>query len=401
MMSTLRAISKHLGIATLILAAAYYLYTRYPTTIPHPEDMSPAVYLVATAALLFACLRLWPGSTRRQKWTYGLILLLCSIAFLDEIGWGVEVFGFTPYFSTKYNVRVYDLHSWASIFIEMGILQLQAMRWDAAVFRSFLNLNTALVLAGALFVAFALRGDRLKEKRRQAYLLKLAAWLAFALGLLAIAYLLSLPQDPANAWLFGYSLNRLGSMLFILVLSAAPLALLRWQPASAQKRVAALLEARASRSLLYTLLALLLIAGIAYQLYVAFAFLPDVIVRLERVTPLVIWAMALVWLFMLTALLWRRTFSQRLFPWLGNTLSALAKNPAFIYAVYAVLLIALAQIIDKGWIDLNNSAYLNRVDATQDWSVWIEENFETIAGLEFAAASLFFPRRLKKKRKGT
>jgi len=384
------SLRQHIGLAFLILIVSYVLFTLlHPAILPHPEDFSPWAYVVAFLFLVVACLRL---PQRRGNWRYWFVLLLCTLALLDETGYGVEIFGWPPLYLPQYHLEIHDLHNLINLAAQLASQRLDALRWNGAQFFLFLVLDAALLLLASFFlVSVRFRMARAKESAWQARILVFTSAFAAALGAIATIYLFTLPADPKNAFIFGHSLARLVSAAFILVPSLLPLALLTFKRAQFQKSGVQWRKKSRFAAELPSILFVSMLLALIYQLYVPFVFLPDQIARFERVTPLVLWLLAELIILWLAAMLWaghlRKTFIEL---WRGFV-AALAHEPVFFYAAFAVLLIAIAQLIDTGIIPLNDWIKTPNFHV-QLWGLWTEETFEMTAAYEFLAASFFFPK---------
>jgi hypothetical protein len=142
---------------------------------------------------------------------------------------------------------------------------------------------------------------------------------------------------------------------------------------------------------------LLILLGLAFQLYAPFVYLPDQQILVQRIAPLALWLCAAGALLLLTALLWagrlRQPLGRAAAGWLANVRS----EPAFFYAGFAVLLIAIAQLIDLEYIPLNS--WIQTPDFhVRLWGLWTEETFEMVAAFEFIAAAFVFPKPIKSKK---
>lgn len=384
---------QHIGLAFLILVISYVLFTLlHPAILPHPEDFSPWAYVVAFLFILVACFRL---PKQRGNWRYWFVLLLCTLALLDETGYGVEIFGWPPLYLPQYHLEIHDLHNLFNLGVQLASQQLDALHWNGGQFFAFGALDAALLmLAGLFLVAVRFGMARAKESAWQARILRLGSVFAAALGVVAALYLFTLPADPKNAFLFGHSLARLASAAFILVPSLLPLTFLTFKRSQFQKSIAQWHKKSHFAAEFPSILFVLMLLALVYQLVVPFVFLPDEIARFERITPLVLWLLAELFILWLAAMLWAGYFRKAFTDLFRDTVAALARQPAFVYAAFAILLIGIAQLIDTGIIPLNDWIKTPNFHV-QLWGLWTEETFEMTAAYEFLAASLFFPRRKK------
>ncbi|MCW5878339.1 MAG: hypothetical protein KIS80_05675 [Anaerolineales bacterium] len=365
----------------LITAASFSLYTLFADRLPHPEDISPFLYALA----LVVCLLPWFKLPKARKWLYGPIVVLCLLALLDESGYGSEVFDIQPFYSTRYNTEVRDLHNAFGLGQELLSLWLAEKNWQAAEFIKFLLLDGALILGGFLF-AWGLRLSKDKERQDRIVRWTPAGWLL--LGLVAAGWLLVLPADERLAVWGGYSLARLSTIAGILLASALPLWLARragWQPLKA--RLAVWLAGRGGQ-LAARWAAGLVLVGLAYQVQATFVFLPDEQVRLARVTPAAMWLLAAAGLAWLSLMAWRGHFRRSLGAWLQDALNWLESEPAYFYAGFAVLLILVAQLIDRELIPLNQ--WIRPTEHIPLWGLWTEEVFEMLGAVFFLLAGWRF-----------
>lgn len=386
-------LSKHLKIAGSIVLISYLVFTVLPDLTPAPEDFSPYVYLVASLWLLFVCFQL--PKRQAHKWAYWLIWVLCTLALLDEAGYGVEVFGFAPWHIARYNVDIHDLHNLLGLGFELLNTWLEAQRWNGALFLAFLAFDAALLLAAAVWLAIVRRGlAKASQTRWQARLAPATASALALAGLVAAGCLLSLARDPRNEVFLGLSLARLVSLVLVLIPSLIPLGLWLKSRKRFEKNIAAWLKQPRT---VFLFLELAAFASLVYQVYVTFLPHPDQIARIDRVTPLVLWLLASVFILRLAANVWLGGLRQPLLPRLwARLLAFLQHEPAFFYTGVALVLIAIAQAIDKEWIPLNS--WIKTSDFhVQLWGLWTEETFEMIGAYLFMAAAYYSPRMTKKK----
>lgn len=382
------SLRQHIGLALLILLASYISFTLlHPALLPHPEDFSPWAYVITFFFLLAACLRL---PKRRGNWRYWFVLLFCTLALLDETGYGVEIFGWQPLYLAQYHLEVHDLHSLIGLAAQLIRQWLEASQWNGAQFLHFLELDAVLVVVGAVYVIPVRANKTAKETQIQSRVVRYSGVLAALAGVAATIYLFSLPADPKNTFLFGHSFVRLASAAFILAISLLPLSQIVFRRAQFQKSVAHWQKKSRFALQLPSILFVLMLLALAYQLYVPFVFLPDEIARFERITPLVQWLLAELLILWLAAMLWAGYF-RKPFKEIGRDLVAgVGREPAFLYAAVAVILIAVAQLIDTNVIPLNDWIKTPNFHV-QLWGLWTEETFEMTAAYEFLATSFFFP----------
>ncbi len=381
-----KTLIQHFGIALLILAISFVLFTLLPDTLPHPEDFSPWAYLVAFIASVIAWLLLPRNASR---WLYAGIVLLCTLALLDESGYGVEIFGWQPLYLEQYHVEIHDLHNLAALGFELLGDFLEESRWNAAQFTSFMLFNAALLALGLIQRALLRQPAGFKSLQRHHRITSTTAAAIALVGLAAATYLALLPSDEKNSLLLGYSAVRLGSMAVILAGSLAPIAALAFVREAAYKWAERFMDATA-RWLPWIGLAAV-IGLIAYQVNSTFVFLPDEQARLERITPLVFWLATELIILGLAGLAWQERWQATFIDMWRNFVAFLRQQPAFLYAGFAVLLILIAQLIDQNIIPLNEWIVTPNFHVAL-WGLWTEELFEMTGAFFFLAAAWFFPR---------
>ncbi len=379
----------HLVTFLLILIVSFLLFTFFPGLFPHPEDFSPYVYVVA----FLACIEVWflvKGSKRR--WLLVPVLLICLLALLDETGYGSEVMDIAPIYSQTLHAEIRDLHNLIGIAVELGSLALEEAHWNGNLFVGFLALDGFLLAAGFLLgwlLRFRLPRNEKSVRQRTAWLMALF-W--FASGLAASLYLLILPRDPKNALFLGYSATRLFSVAVAFLVSSTPIAILVAQRKKRQVQTKAFSNwlDKHNRTLFVVSIALILIS-LAYQIYAPFVFLPDEQTRLERVTPLMLWLLAVAWFALLGALAWRGGLRRPISGLFGRLVNFLRREPAYFYTTCAVVLILIAQLIDRSVIPLNTLIHTPNFQVKL-WGLWTEEIFEMNGAFLFIVAAFYFPK---------
>jgi hypothetical protein len=387
-------LGKHIGIAFLILGVSYTLFTLFhPAFLPHPEDFSPYPDFLAVVLLFAACITL---RKQAHRWAYWGIFVVATLAFLDEIGYGTEIFGWPSLYLPQYHIEIHDLHNLIDLGVQLAQARLDVLHWNGAQFVNFLLLDAALLFLGAVFVwLLRFRNAAAKDAQWQLRILRLVAAFAAAFGLAASVYLFSLPADPKNAFLFGHSLARLGSAAFMLLVSFLPSVLLASKYAQAQKNISQWAKKSAFAWQLPALLFVLILLAVIYQFYMPFVFLPDQVARFERITPLVQWLLAELFVFWLALMAWNGHYRKPFVDLWRRFIAFNTREPAFFYAAFAVFLIFIAQLIDVDVIPLNDWIKTPNFHV-QLWGLWTEEVFEMTSAYEFLAAFYFFPNTFKK-----
>jgi len=122
-----RVTLKHLGLALALVPGVYVLYTVFRGSLSSPDVLSPFAYLIAFIASLFSYLRL---ENRKNSGFSLFVLVLCGLAFMDEISYGVELGLVNPIYVEKYNVYIYDLHNLIGLVIELIQIFLRENNWQ-------------------------------------------------------------------------------------------------------------------------------------------------------------------------------------------------------------------------------------------------------------------------------
>jgi hypothetical protein len=375
-------ILKSILIAIGILIAATFAFTFIVYEGPTPEILSPWLYLVAAGVCLVQLFRL---PQRRRIWIYLPILLLCILGFLEETSYGVESGGAQAIYSETYNVEIYDVHNLIPILEQILTKDMQRADWNFALSNQYLVADGVALLA-ALFLLIGVT-HRSNQPQGQQTLQALA--IAFvALGLAAAAWLLSLPGDSKNAVLLGYSAQRLLMLLALLLAAAAPLwAAFRPKAAAAIDKV---LAVRRNRWLLTLFFAVLLIAGLAYQVLSPLRAADASLALIQRLNPLIHFGFAAALLLLFAIHAWHGGL-QRL---LGRMWSFIIENPAYVFVAFCILTIIFTQAMDQDRISLRE--YIGFANPWgEDWNYWLEELWEMTAALQLLAAALVFPTQKK------
>ncbi|MEX2162552.1 MAG: hypothetical protein WD751_11670 [Anaerolineales bacterium] len=381
-----RSLLRYAGLALLVLAVSYILFTLFPEVFPHPSEFSSFAYVVAFLAMLKVWLQLVRG---KRRWLYLPILILCLLALLDETGFGSEVMDIQPFYSTTLHTEIRDLHNAVSIVFELGSQWLADLRWNATLSDLFLLLDLGLAAAGIAFGWLLRRGPAgKKEAAWQSRAVALIAAFTLVASLAAAAWLLALPQDPKNAMFLGYSAFRLVSMLAVLAPGVA-LALLVWKRgATIRPWLGGALKRRGGK-ITQAVLWIALLAGVAYQFYAPLVFLPDDRTRLERITPLVIWVLAVALFWLVGLLAWRGRFRRSITDLVTSFFDFLKREPAYFYTGAAIFLILIAQLNDKGILPLDEWIRLPG-PRNGAWGLWTEEVFEMVGAFLLIVAAGYF-----------
>lgn len=378
----MKPILKHALIAVAILVAATLAFVFIVYTGPTPEVLSPWIYLLAALVCLVQLFRL---SERRRIWLYLPILLLCVLGFLEETSYGVESGGAQAIYSETYNVEIYDVHNLIPILEQILTKDMEKADWNFALSNQYLAADGVIVLAVLFF--FVAASHRARQPHNQQTIQALTITFG-ALGLAAAAWLLSLPAGSRDALLLGYSAARLLMLLAIVLAAAAPL----WLALGPQRMAAIdkLLARRRNVWLLTALLAILLMAGLAYQLLTPLRATAATLATIERLNPLLHFMLAATALLLLATHAWGGGL-QRLVERKGAFLTA---NPAYIFVMFCIITIIFTQAMDQDRISLREHiGFANPWG--EDWNYWLEELWEMTAALQLLAAALVFPTQKK------
>jgi hypothetical protein len=382
-----RSLWQHLWIVLAIVIVSYILFTFFPSIFPHPEDFSNYSEIVAFIALVVVLMMISDG---KRQWFLLPIVFICLIALLDEIGYGSEVNLVKPFYSQSLHTEIRDLHNLITIAMDLSGQALEKAHWDTNLFTDFLLID-GILLMGGLIYGWLLRFHLPKSKKRihnRILWLTAISWLTSAC--VTAGYMLSLPQDPKNAFLFGHSITRLLSLVVTFMLSITPIAILMIKRNS-PGFIKSLSNWFSKHLRTISFSGIILTLAIFYEFYVPFIFLSDQKVLLERVTPLVLWTLAISWFTLLCVQAWRGGLRKPISDFFIRFLNFLRREPAYFYMISAVFLILIAQLIDKGAIPLNSliqtpDFYVNL------WGLWTEETFEMNASFLFLVAAFYFPK---------
>jgi hypothetical protein len=383
-------ILKHLGIAILIWIVFFIALTPFPEKMPHPEDFSPTAWFFAIAMTFYL---LFQTGQRRFFWRYLPLPLLAILGFLEEISWGVEIKLFQPLYLEQFDLTVYDAHNFIPAITRIFLKNIGAEQWHSALFSEFLVLDAlALVVVVAFIVILRIGTKNWKAIKFRQRVLTTAVWLFIIPTLFALWQLLSLPVDPKNAVLFGYSLSRLIPIAFFALLAVAGIAFAaKLRNKTFRARMVKVIEKIADKSQIPPSIAMLVsFAALLFQLIAPLDPPPDRVVQFERVLPLISWVLAISTLFLLFLRAWRGDLRKPVIEYFLPFRNFFVNNPAYIYAVFAIVLLLFAQAIDKAYIPLNKYIVTSNF-WVPNWELWIEEMSELVAAVELVAGAFFFP----------
>ncbi|HSS98620.1 MAG TPA: hypothetical protein VLK33_16405 [Terriglobales bacterium] len=381
------SLSRHLGIALVVLVATLVIFTFLPHLVPAPEPLSPFVYLAAAIVVIVGLFRIRP---RRLIWIYLPLFLLTIFGFLEETSYGVESGVTQPIYSDTYHVEVYDVHNLIPILEQILDKDLQNSGWDIALLGDFLRADLFILVGLIAFGGFLQARSRAENTDHDDLVLKGALLLSLFFALSAIAWLLSLPADSKNALLFGYSAIRLLSIAMIFLLGMAlPIAALASKKSWSQvrSRISEVVSSKFQRRITYLVMGLLLAAGITYQIAAPLRLQGEAVL-LDRLNPVILWAMALCALSIFLLASWAgglQSFLARAAKAIKDFFSA---NPAYVYVIVCVIVVGFAQLMDQDRISLAQFIPFKNPWG-EEWNYWIEETLELSGAMQLMAASIF------------
>ncbi|MEX1246840.1 MAG: hypothetical protein WEA61_00020 [Anaerolineales bacterium] len=383
----------HLGLALSLFVVAFVLFTVF-SQLPHPEKVSPYLYILAAVLTLRPLIRL---RGKRGFWGYLLIFLLCLFGFLEEISYGMELGLYEPFTIGTQDLLFQDFHNFIHIFWRWIVQQLGLGLWNSELFQQFLVIDVAILVLGVAFVTLLRNSSaRINESQWKKRVVHHALVASAAVSFLSFVGLMVLPADPKNAVFLGFSPLRVTQLGVLgLILLAELTALIYWRSGlrrnSFVKSVGTLLQSRRRSFFLSLLLYFLLAAGIVFEILLSFNSVAETVVLIERITPILGWVIAHCALLLLALACWHGHLRQTMAEYGQRGLAFLSAHPSLIYVVFAALLILLAQALDRDYFFLPNTSDSNTGILARDWHVWTEELFEMIAALQLVAASFFFP----------
>jgi hypothetical protein len=382
-----RSLWRHLWTVLSIVIVSYVLFTFFPSIFPHPEDFSNYSEIVAFITVIVVLMMIRDG---KRRWFLLPIVFICLLALLDEIGYGSEVNLVKPFYSQSLHTEIRDLHNLITIAMDLGSQALEKAHWNTSLFADFLFVD-GILLMGGLFFGWLLR-FRIPNSEEKIHnrILWLTALFWLISGFATAGYLLSLPQDPKNAFLFGHSITRLLSLVVTFLLSIAPIAILM-SKRNSPGFINSLSNWFRKHLRAISFSGIILMLAIFYQFYVPFIFLPDQLVLLERVTSLVLWMLAITWFTLLCVQSWRGDLREPISDFFIRFLNFLRHEPAYFYMISAVFLILIAQLIDKDVIPLNSLIQAPKFHINL-WGLWTEETFEMNASFLLLVAAFYFPK---------
>ncbi len=384
---------QHVGIAVGALIVLLPLFTFLPHVALSPDPISPWIYVLAFILGVLAIVRM--KTDGRKIWVFVPILLLCIFGFLEEISYGVEPGWVKPITLDTYHVQLYDIHNFIPAIEQIFTHDLQKMDWDFAMSAQLIRADE-FILVGLFLFVIAVQWGWQKQKPPAAFqrTFNLLAVFSALASLLAAWWLLSLPADSKNALLFGYSLTRIAILAGLIILGGAlPLLALLGRrgrsatPAAKIAEWAAIKRVRLGAGLLLTVI---LLATLLYQIRAPLIAGTGRVAIVEHLNPLVVWVTAMAALLLLSLPAWRGGLQAFLARRSSGIKAFFANNPAYVYAVFCVLFIGTAQVMDQGNISMGNYIHFPNPWGA-DWEYWVEETLEMVGAFELLIAVFFFP----------
>ena len=340
-------------------------------------------FLASISCFIFLITR----SPKQHFWPNLIIFVLTVLLFLDEIAYGTETFNVKPYYWEKYNYTFHDLHNLITGLWEILNLELVEAEWDYAMFAQFLKMD--LVVLGLLLLYWIVCRLRVSEKteteQMRTTIIRWAALFLMGYALFSMYEILSLPADPKNIWLFGYSKSRILLAIFI-SLYIVFLGFIYFNITNSRQKMLRFANHLMNHKWIkiwtgvFLSLGLLVIA--IYQFVLPFTPFPDYKAVFPRVTP-IIYLMAISLTFSSFIWInWDGIFFRSLSSYKQSLADFLKRYPGYIYLGFAIVQILISTLIDKGYV---SSEFI-------DWNllVWVEESFELIASLELGIAGVTF-----------
>jgi len=379
---------KHILIALLLIAIVPATYYAFSGTLFEPDSLSPFVYL---AALLISVLMAIKVRESNSFALYALIPLFCSLALLEEIAYGVELFDIQPYYWEKYNVYIRDLHGFAGRAYELLILAIEGNAFGSAILSNFVQKNIQIAGLAVLTVGSA----RLyKEKISLRETLRLGIPILVLLnGAWAIIDMAGLPTDPKNALLLGYSFTRLLLMVGLFILSILPLAImLQDDDTRIRKLVQPWAELISKNKKVYygvnLVLITLFLGSAAFQFWLVAGKAPWGLEIIERLSPLLFFGLGIAVILWFAISSWLGWFSHPTDRYKNGLQKFFDSQPSFIYVLVSLILIGIAQLVDKNWL-LLFGIERSPIFVESNLFEWLEDGFELTAGFELIAAGIF------------
>ncbi|MEX2161903.1 MAG: hypothetical protein WD751_08320 [Anaerolineales bacterium] len=303
-----------------------------------------------------------------------------------ELGW------YEPFYVGSPDLLFQDFHNFIHIFLRWAERQLGLGEWNGNLLGQFLLIMGFVVLLAAAWI-FGIRSVIRKQpkKTQQQKLFSLSLAFSAVISFICAGWLLLIPVDPKNAVLFGLSSLRLAQVLFLSLtglLALIALSRLNHLPSGTIARSVTTLFAKPRLASLVRWVAILaLFASLVTAIAASFNSAPESVVFIERLMPVLAWGAAQSLLLLLTS---NHHFFMRDWPHVGRSFAEYVNaRPYLVYVALAVVLLLVAQALDRDYFYLPNTRGTSSGVLARDWHVWTEENSEFAAALLLAVASLF------------
>jgi hypothetical protein len=250
----------------------------------------------------------------------------------------------------------------------------------------FIKFDLVVIALGlAMLLAF-----RKYRKNAKSIMESGLALLSGVISMWALFVLANLPADPKNAFLLGYSLSRFLPMLgldgFAFVAFGAAFF---GRQSSLQEHLRGWLEY--SHRWLSTMLLIGLAGSLVLQMQLSMNVDAQDIVRIARIIPLLNWSLLQFSLIGLWILLQKPATIDSLLGLPGRFTRWLSANPTALFAISALSLVGIAQLLDKDWISVAPIFEKSNLWVS-NWNLWIEEFFEAAGGILLAMGTFYFPK---------
>jgi hypothetical protein len=377
------SIIEHIYLGLFVWFFAFIINTLF--SIVNPEDAAPYTYLLATISGLIFLIKRSP----KQRFGPNIVIFIITVLLmLDESAYGTEVFNIEPIYWKRYDYYVYDLHNLIKGLFEILNFELNRADWDFGMFDRFMKMD--IVIIGLLLLYLIIYRLWIRKKTEKDQIQQIAINLAsiFLIGyaFFSIYQMMSLPADPKNVWLFGYSKKRIILLISICIYIGFLVAIYFNMINSKMKIIRFLthiMDSSGPKILMWVSLGLGLLIIAIYQFILPFTPFPDYKAVFPRMTPFV-YLIAVSLAFLSFVLInWDGIFIRPLSSYKNRFLYFLKRYPGYIYLGFVVIQIFISTLIDQHLISLEFIVWkLNK------WSlsIWVEESFEMIASFELVLA---------------
>lgn len=346
----------HIGIALALCMFGFLILVFFPRLLPNLDTSGALLFL---GAFLIGITRLFRIKSRRARWILLVLPVISLIAFLDEISYGAEFLDIQTLHWDRYNIDVYDLHNLIGYLIEIiGSSALFQRKFQIDALRHFLLIDGLILILVFAFVAILrYRSSQKGNSALRCRLVYLFLCLSIIAGTATFAKVLSIPPDPKNAWLFGYSKTRIVTMggalavLLVLLFFVIYLGLRSDYRRCALERLDNFMQGKWGK-IIRTAASIGIVIGLSYQVVFSFNPFPDYRDFFNRLTPLLAWMLAESILLLLFIQGWRGRLTHPL-GFYGRPVANFFSNyPAYVYLLVAIGLMVFAQLLDQAYLVL-------------------------------------------------